>query len=165
MTTFHLAQLNIARMTVPLDNPAMTDFVDNLDRINALAESAPGFVWRLKDDTEAGAGNATSFRPFGDDMLVNLSVWTDPEALRDFAFRSDHVEYLRRRREWFAAMDEAYAVLWWVPAGHQPTLDEAAARLQALRTHGASDQAFGFRDVRPPPENPPLAADQRTALR
>lgn len=147
MASHQLAQLNIATLKAPLDSPVLADFVANLDRINTLAEQSPGFVWRLKDDT----GNATELRPFGDEVLVNLSVWDAVESLKDFAFRTAHVDVLRRRREWFEPMREAYAVLWWIPAGHRPTLHEAAERLALLRTRGAGPEAFTFREVWPPP--------------
>ncbi|MFT3734758.1 MAG: DUF3291 domain-containing protein [Rhodocyclaceae bacterium] len=143
MSSYHLAQLNIATMKAPLDSPVMADFVANIDRINALAEQSPGFVWRLKDEH----GDATAIRPFGDDVIVNLSVWKDVAALSDFAFKSGHVDILRRRREWFEKMAEAYAVLWWVPAGHRPDVVEAADRLALLRERGASAAAFTFREA------------------
>ena len=140
MSSYQLAQLNIASLKAPLESPELKDFVDNLDRINALAEGSAGFVWRLK-----GEGNdATSLRPLGEDVIVNMSVWRDLEALKDYVYRSGHVEIMRRRREWFARMAEAYLVLWWVPAGHVPTLAEASARLELLRREGPSSEAFTF---------------------
>lgn len=147
MSSFQLAQLNIATLREPLESPSMADFVANLERINALAEQSAGFVWRLKDD----AGDATSLRPFGELMIVNMSLWTDVESLRRFAFESAHVEILRRRREWFDRMSNAYAVLWWVRRGHRPTLDEASERLAYLRAKGATAHAFTFKDSFPPP--------------
>ena len=150
MSRFHLAQLNIGIATAPLDSDVMADFMNNLDRINALAESSPGFVWRLKADD----GNATSLRPIDDKTLVNMSVWTDAQSLSAFVFRSAHVEFMRRRREWFERMPEAYLVLWWVPEGHIPTTDEAVARLEHLKKHGATPHAFNFRYVFPPPDAP-----------
>ncbi|MBN8505585.1 MAG: DUF3291 domain-containing protein [Burkholderiales bacterium] len=143
MTTHHLAQLNIARLTAPLDSPPLADFVANLDRINALAESSPGFVWRLKDE----AGDATAIRPLGDDTLINVSVWQDLASLQAFVYRSAHVEIMKRRKEWFEAMAEAFVVLWWVPAGHQPTAQEAVDRLALLRRDGPTPQAFGFKSA------------------
>jgi Domain of unknown function (DUF3291) len=148
MSRYQLAQLNIGIATAPLDSDVMADFMNNLDRINALAESSPGFVWRLKADD----GNATSLRPIDDKTLVNMSVWTDAQSLSAFVFRSGHVEFMRRRREWFERMPEAYLVLWWVPEGHIPSTDEAVARLTHLRKHGATPHAFNFRSVFPPPD-------------
>lgn len=137
---YQLAQLNIAALKAPLDSPELKDFVDNLDRINALAEGSPGFVWRLKGD----GNDATSLRPLGDNIIVNMSVWRDVASLRDYAYRSGHVEIMRRRREWFTRMAEAYLVLWWVPAGHEPTMAEAVDRLTLLREHGSTARGFNF---------------------
>jgi hypothetical protein len=148
MSRYHLAQLNVGIATAALDSPVMADFMGNLDRINALAESSPGFVWRLKADD----GNATSLRPIDDRTLVNMSVWTDAQSLSAFVFRTAHVEIMRRRREWFERMPQAYLVLWWVPAGHIPSTDEAVARLAHLREHGTTPHAFNFRSVFPPPD-------------
>lgn len=139
-----LAQLNIARLLAPIDSPELAEFVANLDRINALAESSPGFVWRLKDDT----GNATGIAsPWGSGVIVNLSVWKDAESLHAFAFRSGHAEVMKRRREWFQRMAEAYLALWWVPAGHRPDVAEAARRLDHLRRNGPTPEAFTFREA------------------
>ena len=143
MPTYHLAQLNIAHMKAPLDAPEMADFVANLDRINALAEAAPGFVWRL----QGAEGNATAFRPFGDDTLVNLSVWTGVEALSDYVYKSAHVDIMKRRKEWFERTPEATSVLWWVPQGHRPDENEALQKLQTLRAMGPSEWAFGFKQA------------------
>lgn len=145
--THHLAQLNIARLTAPLDSPPLADFVANLDRINALAEGSPGFVWRLKDE----AGDATAIRPLGDDTIINVSVWQDLASLQAFVYRSAHVEIMKRRKEWFEALAEAFVVLWWVPAGHQPTAHEAVDRLALLRRDGPTPQAFGFKSAFGPP--------------
>lgn len=143
MSDFELAQLNIAYLKAPLDSPLLADFVANLDRINRLAESSDGFRWRLQSEE----GDATALRPFGEEVIVNMSVWRDLEALRQFAFNSAHTEILKRRREWFAQAPQAYAVLWWVPAGHRPSLAEAADRLERLRQHGPSPAAFTFGKV------------------
>ena len=139
MSNYQLAQLNIAALKAPLDSPELRDFVDNLDRINALAESSPGFVWRLKGD----GNDATSLRPLGENIIVNMSTWRDVESLKDYVYKSAHVEILKRKREWFTRMAIPY-VLWWVPAGHTPTVAEAVARLERLRKHGASAEAFHF---------------------
>ncbi len=141
MASHQLVQLNVARLLAPLDSPVLADFVANLDRINALAEQSDGFVWRLQDED----GNATAIRPFGPELLVNLSVWRDVDALRRFVMHSDHLAIMRRSGEWFERMDEASMVLWWVPAGHRPDLDEAAERLDRLRRDGPTADAFGFR--------------------
>lgn len=147
MTRYHLAQLNIATMREPLESPSMAEFVANLERINAMADSAPGFVWRLKDEQ----GDATSVRPFGENILVNMSVWESVESLHNFAFRTAHADIMRRRRDWFDRMEQAYAVLWWVAAGHMPSTAEAAKRLALLREHGPTADAFTFRQSFAPP--------------
>ncbi|GJM08227.1 MAG: hypothetical protein DHS20C11_05030 [Lysobacteraceae bacterium] len=138
---YQLAQLNVAKLLAPLESPQLADFVNNLDRINALAEASDGFVWRLKDEDD----NATALRPFDDDMIVNMSVWRDLEALKTFVFAPEHVAIMRRKREWFHRLSEAYMVLWWVPAGHQPTTDEARSKLEHIQAHGPTAAAFNFR--------------------
>jgi hypothetical protein len=140
MSNYQLAQLNVATLKAPLDSPELKDFVDNLDRINALAESSPGFVWRL-----VGEGNdATSLRPLGDNVIVNMSVWRDVGGLLAYVYNSAHTSIMKRRREWFSRMAEMYMVLWWVPAGHVPTTEEAVAKLMYLREHGPTPEAFTF---------------------
>jgi hypothetical protein len=146
MAPYELAQMNVARLRAPLDSPQLADFVGALDRINAIADGSPGFVWRLQDDT----GNATALRPMGEDMIVNMSVWRDAEALQAFVYRSDHVAVMRRRREWFEKMD-LYMVLWWVPRGHRPAVEEGIERLGLLRSLGPSGDAFTFGKLFPAP--------------
>ncbi|XSG75148.1 DUF3291 domain-containing protein [Herpetosiphon llansteffanensis] len=141
MPSYQLAQLNIGTIKAPLDSPLMADFTNNLDRINALAEVSDGFVWRLKDDS----GNATDYRPLDPLTIVNMSVWRDLDALMQYVYKSEHVAIMRRRREWFERMDTAFMVLWWVPAGHEPTVAEALERLEHLRANGESSAAFSFR--------------------
>ena len=143
MSSWQLAELNVARLKAPLDSPELNDFVDNLDRINALAEGSEGFVWRFKED----GNDATTVRPLGDDVIINLSTWRDVASLKAFAYQSAHAPVMRRRREWFTRMAEAYMVLWWVKAGHQPPVAEAVARLEQLRREGPSMQAFTFREA------------------
>ena len=143
----HLALLNVARLRAPLDSPQLAEFVDLLDPVNALADRAPGFVWRHQDDS----GNSTSVRVLGDDrLLVNLAVWESVEALVDFAYDGAHLEAMRKRRHWFARMSEPYLVLWWVPAGHVPSVEEAEARLVHLRANGPGPEAFTVKDRYPP---------------
>lgn len=129
----------------------MAEFANNLDRINALAEASPGFVWRLQTE----AGNATAIRPFEDEnLLVNMSVWRDVESLKAYVYDSAHVGFMRRRREWFELMKEAYLVLWWVPKGHRPDIAEAIARLELLKAKGPRPEAFTFAQPFPPPRKP-----------
>jgi hypothetical protein len=146
---WELAQLNIGTTVAPLDSDQLAGFVDALAPVNAIADAAPGFVWRLQDD----AGDATSFRAFGDEnVLVNMSVWTTIEALGDYVYRSAHLEIMRRRREFFVKLAEVFTVLWWVPAGHRPTVAEAEQRLLALRADGSTPYAFTFREPFPAPD-------------
>jgi hypothetical protein len=145
MSTHWLAQLNIARMKESLASPTMADFVANLERINALADASPGFVWRLKDEDDAGGAEA--IRLFGNDHVVNMSLWVDVESLSAYAFQSGHADIMRRRREWFEAIDEAHTVLWWVEKGRYPTVAEAKERLLHLREFGATPRAFTFKQA------------------
>lgn len=146
---FQLAQVNIALPREPLDTPLLAEFVAALAPINALADASTGFVWRLQSDD----GDATSIRAFDDDrLIVNMSVWTSLEALADFVYRTAHTDVMRRRREWFERLGELHMALWWVPAGHQPSVKEAEQRLRHLRTHGPSASAFTFRTPYAPPD-------------
>jgi heme-degrading monooxygenase HmoA len=143
---YHLAQVNIARMLAPLEDELMAGFVARLDETNALADAAPGFVWRL----QTGEGNATYLRPYDDDrILFNLSVWESLEALRAFVYRSDHSAVMRRRLQWFERPDQMHLALWWVPVGHIPGIGEAKAKLGLLRASGATAEAFTFQQPFP----------------
>lgn len=146
MSEYHLAQLNIAKLKYGFDDPELADFVARLDEVNALADESPGFVWRLQTDE----GDATAVDYFGADYLVNMSVWEDIESLRDYAFRSAHKEVLARRNEWFDRMEDAYSVLWWIPAGTIPTIEEAGERLESLRNNGPGPRAFTFKQIYEP---------------
>jgi hypothetical protein len=145
---YELAQLNVARMKDAKDSPVMQDFVDSIDRINALAEAAPGFVWR----PQAGEGDTALAALEHENVLVTLSVWRNLASLRNYVYESGHLDVLRRRREWFDPIGEASIVLWWVPAGHRPTIDEALARLDRLRHSGPGPEAFDFRHPHPAPD-------------
>ena len=142
----HIAQLNVAKMKYEFDDPRMQEFIDRLDDINALADHAPGFVWRLQTDE----GDATAIDFFGVDTLVNMSVWQDMGSLHSYVYRSAHNEVMARRKLWFDRMESAYSVLWWVPARHIPGIEEAAARLDLLRKQGPSESAFTFKQAFPP---------------
>lgn len=150
---YHLAQLNIGRIRAPLDSPIMSGFVERLDEINALADASPGFVWRL----QTASGNATDVRAYDDDMLlVNLSVWKSVEALKHYVYKTSHAELLRGRTRWFEKFDGPYLVLWWIPAGHIPTVQEAKARLEHLRQNGPNRYAFTLKEVFEPVQQPAL---------
>jgi predicted AlkP superfamily pyrophosphatase or phosphodiesterase len=143
MAEFLLAQVNVGRLVAPLDDPRIDDFRNNLDRINALADAAPGFVWRLVGEGD----NATDIDVFGDPLqILNMSVWTDMASLGAYVYRTAHREIMVRRREWFEPPTEAFQCLWWVRAGHRPTPQEAVERLTYLRRHGPSPFAFTFRE-------------------
>lgn len=147
MSSYQLAQLNIAHLLEPLESPRLAEFVANLERINALAENAPGFVWRLQTEE----GDATGIRDFGEDYIVNLSVWRDVESLKNFVYHSAHAAIMSRRREWFNRMSDVYSVLWWVEAGHQPSTSEAKEKLTLLNRSGPRQAAFTFKKAFPAP--------------
>jgi hypothetical protein len=141
--TLHLAQFNIARARYPLDDPRMAEFVDNVARVNALAEQIDGFVWRLQD----ASGNAMGMTVYGDDrILPNLTVWKAAEALERFVFRTLHSRFYGRREDWFEPI-ETPLVMWWVEEGHRPYLSEGVERLDQLKTHGPSKDAFGWEGI------------------
>jgi hypothetical protein len=141
----HLAQLNIGRIRYEIDDPRMRGFADNLAFVNGLADRSPGFVWRYQDDS----GNATNTRPYANDpkMAVNMSVWQDVESLERFVWQTVHKRFYGQRHEWFERMAERYMVMWWVRAGHLPSVEEAIDRLEHLRANGPSDYAFSWEDV------------------
>ena len=145
---WHVAQYNIAWLLAPLDDPLLADFHANLDSINELGDASPGFVWRHK----SADGNSTSVRVRDDPrILINFTVWESVDALFEYAFRSAHVEVYRRRKEWFEHLEEPWAVLWWIPAGHEPTVEEGEERLRHLAEHGPSGRAFTFKQRFPAP--------------
>ncbi|MBY8861882.1 DUF3291 domain-containing protein [Nocardia sp. CA2R105] len=161
MSGHHLAQVNIALPLEPLTSARLSGFVAALDEINALADAAPGFVWRLQTED----GDATAIRLLDDDrLIVNMSVWSSMTSLTEFVYHSDHVRIMRQRRTWFETMSEAYQALWWVPAGHLPTVAEAEQRITHLRAHGPTEYAFTFRSSFPSPSaTEPSTSDIRQA--
>jgi Domain of unknown function (DUF3291) len=149
MKNYQLAEINIARMKgVNIDDPIMREFVENLDKINALAENSEGFVWRLKDENN----NAASLNPYQDErIIVNISVWKTIESLKNFAYRTFHAEIFKRRSEWFQKFGKAYMTMWWISEGEFPTLEQAVDKLSYFQKHGASETAFDFKTIFPPP--------------
>ena len=149
---YQLAQINIAQMKgKDYTDPIMKDFVDNLDRINLLAENSPGYVWRLKDEQN----NALDFRPFPEaSLLINVSVWKDIESLKRYVYDSMHKEIMKRKREWFHHFKGFYYALWWIRSGEFPTAQEASEKLTHLQVHGPTAEAFTFSAVFPPPSTP-----------
>jgi len=146
---YQLAQLNVAKMLEPLDSPALAGFVEALEPINALADASSGFVWRLKEDEDESVANQS---PEDDMLLVNLSVWESIDSLRNFVYQSAHAPVMRKKRGWFEKHRAPNIVLWWVPAGHQPSVEEAFARLKTLQADGPSSQAFTFANCFPAPD-------------
>jgi hypothetical protein len=148
MSGWQIAQMNVGRIVAAIDHPQLADFVAQLDEVNALAEASPGFVWRLQSES----GNATDIKPTADpQFIVNMSVWESVEALFDYAYKSAHRLVMARRREWFERPETGYQVLWWVPAGHRPTVEEGLARLAKLNAEGPTPEAFNFKARFPTP--------------
>lgn len=138
---YHIAQLNIARLRAPLDDPLMAQFVERLEPVNRLADESPGFVWRLQTDE----GNSTAIRPFDDQsILTNMSVWESIEALRAFVLHPNHTRVMRESSKWFTPLDGPHLVLWWLRAGDIPTLDEGRERLERVAASGPMPEAFTF---------------------
>ncbi len=138
---FHLAQINIARLIAPIDDPKIAEFVAQLAPINAVADAAPGFVWRL----QSASGNATDI-VYSDDpfIIVNMSVWESVEALRNYVYSSEHIQVFRDRAKWFEKMEKPHYCLWWIPAGHIPAVSEGRERLEHYQQHGPTPHAFWF---------------------
>lgn len=152
---YHLAQINIGRLIAPLDDPKIAEFVAQLAPINAIADKAPGFVWRLQSES----GNATDIA-YNEDptVMVNMSVWESLEALHDYAYKSDHMKVFRDRARWFEKMDKPHYCLWWIPAGHIPTVAEGRERLEHYQTHGATPYSFWFSQEFPQPADESVCA-------
>lgn len=150
MRRFHLAQVNIGRFRAPIDHSIMDGFRTRLDPINAIADATPGFVWRLQTED----GNATAIRPYENDelMAINMSVWESLEALQQYVYRSEHVDVLRGRKQWFEPIEGPILALWWIPAGEIPTVADARERLRHLKEHGPTPHAFTFRTPFPAPD-------------
>jgi hypothetical protein len=145
---YHLAQINIGRLIAPIDDPKIAEFVAELEPINAVADRAPGFVWRL----QSSSGNATDIA-YNDDpfVIVNMSVWESVEALRQYAYKSAHAKVLRDRAKWFERMEKPNYCLWWILAGHIPTVSEGRGRLEHYQMHGATPYSFWFSQQFPQP--------------
>ena len=142
----HLAQLNVGRLAAPTDDPQVAEFMANLDRVNGLGKRMPGFVWMMEGSGEPGTGNTEN--AIGDDpqFVANLTVWESVEALETFVFGTIHRQFYERRAEWFEVLADQHFVMWWVPDGHRPTLEEALAVLERFKTDGPSGTAFGWPD-------------------
>jgi len=145
---FQIAQINVGRLVASLDDPRIADFLAQLAPVNALADEAPGFVWRL----QSSSGNATDVA-YSDDprMIVNMSVWESLAALREYTYAAPHMKVFRERARWFEKLDKPHYCLWWVPAGHVPGVDEGRQRLEHYQRHGATPFAFWFSQCFPAP--------------
>lgn len=146
---YHIAQVNVARAIATLDDPLMADFAEQLDEIYELAESSPGFIWRLR--TEDISSTAPTL-PMDERLFATTSVWDSLEALKTFVYKSAHARVMRRRKKWFIRLNSPYIALWWIPDGHIPDLAEVQERLDYLRTHGPTAFAFTFTHTFPPPD-------------
>lgn len=152
----HIAQINVGRLVAPRGDLRVRPFFDALARVNAMADAAPGFIWRLQSES----GNATDIRPTVDPLfIVNMSTWSDPDSLFGFVYRSGHAPEMARRREYFSRFDGAYQALWWVPAGHRPSIDEGLSRLWRLDRYGPTQLAFTFKVRFPMPGQSGLPID------
>jgi hypothetical protein len=148
MQDWHLAQFNLARAVAPLDSPELAEVVGQLERINALADIAPGFVWRLAGADATAPAAVDARDPL---LLLNMSVWTSAEALFDYVYKSEHTAIMVKRRQWFEKPAQAHMVLWWIPAGHVPSVAEGLQRLELLRSVGPGPDAFTFKQRFPVP--------------
>lgn len=147
---YHLAQINIAKGLSTLDDPIMKDFVDRLDQINALADSSPGFIWRLQTD----GGDATSIRAFDDEkIIVNMSVWESFQSLKDYVYSGEHLEAMKTKKSWFEKMQGPVFALWWIPAGSIPTVQDGKNSLEQLKKFGSTSRAFTFAEPKEMPES------------
>ena len=145
---YRIAQANIARMRAALDDPIMEGFVSQLEFINSVADESPGFVWRFQTEE----GDATSIRAFDDErILFNMSVWETIEDLHRYVYQGHHAHPLRDRSQWFEPLDGPSVVLWWIPAGTTPSVEEGKEHLERIRTHGPTPEAFSFLERFPPP--------------
>lgn len=144
----HLAELNIGRLRAPTDDPRVAEFMNNLDRINGLGKRMPGFVWMMEGSGEPGTGNTEV--SLGDDpqFVANLSVWETPAQLQTFVFDTLHAKFMNRRKEWFEILVQMHFVMWWVPEGAQPSLDDGLEKLRYREEHGDSADAFGWNWLR-----------------
>ncbi|WP_425046163.1 DUF3291 domain-containing protein [Primorskyibacter sp. S87] len=141
---YHLAELNVGRLLASTEDPRVAEFMENLDRVNGLGKRMPGFVWMMEGSGEPGTGNTEN--AIGDDpqFVANLTVWENVECLEHFVWGTIHKQFYERRQEWFEVLGDQHFVMWWVPEGHHPTLDEALERLEHRKSGGDSEHAFGW---------------------
>lgn len=144
MTVFHLAELNVGRLVAPTGDPRVAEFMENLDRVNGLGKRMPGFVWMMEGSGEPGTGNTENNIGSDPQFVANLTVWEDAPSLEKFVWGTIHKQFYERRQEWFEVLGDMHFVMWWVPEGDRPCLEEALERLEYRKTHGDSDHAFGW---------------------
>ncbi|WP_226664729.1 DUF3291 domain-containing protein [Microbulbifer aggregans] len=150
MASYHLAQVNIAYGIETLDHPVMAGFVAELDRLNALADISEGFIWRLQSDE----GDATAFKLYDDEKIIlNMSVWESIETLKSYVYSGEHLEILKQKKQWFEKTKSAHLVLWWVPAGEIPSIEDVKSKLSLIQKLGPSEQAFNFARAYPAPDS------------
>jgi len=142
MSVFHLAEVNIAKRLASMDDPIMQDFVNNVDRMNAIADASEGFIWRLKDEDK----DETAIIFQDDTLLINMSVWENLESLFNYTYNSEHIEVLKRKKEWFSKMKIMHMVFWYIPKGYKPTFQDAKSRLDYLNIYGDTPYAFSFKN-------------------
>jgi hypothetical protein len=147
MSAYHLAQVNVARAKAEMNTETMRGFMDQIDAMNALADTADGFIWRMVGD----GGDYTSIRPFDDPLVImNISLWRDVDSLKNYVYKTTHMDIVRARHAWFDKMSDIQQALWWIPAGQRPTALEAREKLELLRRLGATPEAFTFAQTFPP---------------
>ena len=133
----HLAEINVARLKYDADDARVAKFVNNVDRINGIADRSEGFQWRNTTETKDPI--------LGDDRLIaTISVWDSVETFERFVWDTLHRQFFQQRADWFEVMDRMHFAMWWVDPGAQPSLAEAVARLDHLNAHGDTDFAFGW---------------------
>jgi hypothetical protein len=161
--SYHLAQINVALMKAPLDDPSMTEFAAALNEVNAVADRSPGFVWRL----QTASGNAADIQAYSDPkMLINLSVWQSVEQIKDYVYKTLHGEFFIRRRNWFERYQGEHLALWWIPADCLPTVEEGKAKLEQLALTGDSPECFTFaKPYSPPVTTQPLIDTHASKMR
>lgn len=145
-----IAHFNVARLRHPPADPRVAGFIDNVGKINAIAERSPGYVWRWADES-ASIGNGIAFQAVDQDirLAISLSVWRSVEDLRHFVHKTAHGNFLRRRAEWFEPWLGPNYVVWPHSGNQPPTVAEGWLRLKQLAESGANPTAYDFKFALP----------------
>jgi hypothetical protein len=165
---YQLVHVNIAQMRAAPGDARVAGLVARIEEMNFLAESSPGFVWRLPasegtpEALRIFAGYFTPFEP--ERILYNMSVWESVEDLRHYVYRTRHAEMVRDRRTWIAPSTHASLALWWIPRGERPTIDVSATRLRMVQRFGPSPLAFTLERTFPPPGAEVPSTPRRKAM-